>query len=76
MLSGRRFQLRVATVAIQGVDGRRVATTIPAGETILVVSGPRPDDRRMVDVLWNNCPLVVFCEDIQLHGAELNSATR
>ena len=66
--------LRADTVAIEGMDGRRVAITIPAGETILVISGPRPDDRRMVDVSWNNRTLVVFYEDIGLHGTEVQGA--
>ncbi len=41
---------------------------VPAGETVTVLSGPRPDDKRLVDVQWGDKKLVMFYEDIQKRG--------
>ena len=70
----RQFRLNIDTVAIENVGGKPVATTIPAGETILVRGGPRSDDPRLVDVLWSKRSLVVFYEDIERHGSEVKCA--
>lgn len=34
----------------------------------MVVSGPRPEAKRMVDVQWHDKTLVMFYEDIQTPG--------
>ena len=49
MLTGKRFKLNAATVAIGTVDGKHVAAVVPAGSVIKVASGPTHGDR-MVDV--------------------------
>ena len=67
MLTGRRFQLLADTLGVEGGD-HRVAVRVPAGETITVLSGPRQDDKRLVDVRWGNKKLVMFYEDIQKRG--------
>ena len=71
-LTGRNFILRREMLAI-GTEpgGRRIAVTIPQGERFRVLSRPRPDDRRMVDVLWRKRMVVVFADDIELHCTEL-----
>jgi len=51
MLTGRRFKLETSTLSIGEVDGKRVAVTIPAGNTVKVVAGPMDGDR-MIDILW------------------------
>jgi hypothetical protein len=38
---------------------------VPAREAIAVLSGPGPDDKRMVDVQWGDKKRVMFYEDIQ-----------
>lgn len=72
MLTGKRFRLKTTTLAIENMVDARVAVHVPAGETVVVLSGPRPDDRRMVDVLWNNKSLVMFAEDILTRGQEID----
>ncbi len=44
---------------------------IPAGETARVLSGPCPDDRRLVDVLWGNRNLIIFVQDLESRGEEI-----
>jgi len=39
-----------------------------------VLSGPRPNDRRMVDILWGDRTLVVFTEDLERRGEEVRIA--
>jgi hypothetical protein len=69
MLTGKRFQLVAQTLGIQPPNGdNRVAVMVPAGETITVLSGPRPDDKRLVDVKWGDKQLVMFYEDVQKRG--------
>ena len=72
MLTGYRFRLLVETLGIETIDGEnRVAIMVPAGETVTVLSGPRPDDMRMVDVQWGDRKLVMFYEDIQKRGEQI-----
>ncbi len=70
MLSGKRFKLETPTVAVETVGGKRVAVTVPAGETIKVVSGPRHGDR-MMDVLWNGRIIMMFAVDVEERGTEV-----
>jgi hypothetical protein len=72
MLTGHRFRLLVETLGIEAIDDdHRLAVKVPAGETITVLSGPRPDDKRMVDVQWGDKKLVMFYEDIQKRSDEV-----
>jgi hypothetical protein len=74
MLTGHRFRLLVETLGIEAIDDdHRIAVKVPAGETITVLSGPRPDDKRMVDVQWGDKKLVMFYEDIQKRSDEVKS---
>jgi hypothetical protein len=69
MLSGRRFQLLIATLGIETIDNdNRYPVVVPAGEIITVISGPRPDDKRLVDVEWDGRKLIMFSEDVQKRG--------
>jgi len=77
MLSGKRFKISRETIAIETqADGRRVAIHVPQGEIVKVISGPRPDDKRMVDILWDGRTLVIFADDIQLRGEEVKAAEK
>ena len=72
MLSGQRFRLLVETLGIETIgDDNRVAIVVPASETIKVLSGPRPDDKRMLDVQWGDKKLVMFYEDLQKRGEQV-----
>jgi hypothetical protein len=70
MLTGKRFELRTPTMAIDAIDGKRVAITIPAGTTIKVVSGAREGDR-MLDVLWEGRTYVMFATDVTDRGIDV-----
>ena len=70
MLSGRRFMLRRATLALDTIDGKRVATTVPAGSIILIVSGPMGNDR-LLDVLWEGREISMFAIDVVERGNEM-----
>jgi len=71
MYSSKRFRLIEATLGIETVNENHVAVSIPAGETIVVLSGPKPYDVRMVDVQWRGRTFVMFFEDIRARGIEL-----
>ena len=76
ILSGKTFRLRCEILAIgTDPDGKRVVVYIPADETFQVVSGPRADDRRMVDITWQERIFVVFAEDIEQRCVEVISRT-
>ena len=67
MMSGKRFHLMAEILGIEAVnDDNRLAVIVPSGEIVTVVSGPRPDDQRLVDILWGNRKLVMFYEDIHV----------
>jgi hypothetical protein len=54
---------------------RMLAVTIPAGASITITNGPRPDDKRFVDVLWRSRALVLFAEDVRTRGEKVDALT-
>lgn len=74
MFSGKQFRLVKPTLAIEEAEGRRVAITIPEGETLRVISGPTPSDPRLVDVEWSGRRVVMFAVDLHL-SAESAAST-
>jgi hypothetical protein len=70
MLTGRRFKLERATLAVEYVDGKRRAVTLPVGTIIKVVSGPQNGDG-MVDILWAERLLAMFEVDVNVRGTEI-----
>jgi hypothetical protein len=38
MFTDKHFKLRISTIAIETVEGRRVAKTVPAGTVVKVLS--------------------------------------
>ena len=73
LLTGKHVRLKHETLAIDSSGERRIATMLPAGTVIRILSGPRADDQRMVDVLCGDRELVVFAEDIDRRGEEVRS---
>jgi hypothetical protein len=62
--SGERFRIATALMGVDYAGDRGVTVIIPADAIIEVVSGPRLDNTRMVDVLWEGRPLSMFVQDI------------
>jgi hypothetical protein len=62
--SGERFRVVTALRGVDYTDKHEVTVTIPADAVIEVVSRPRLDNTRMVDVLWEGRPLTMFVQDI------------
>jgi hypothetical protein len=73
VLTGKHFRLKVPTIGLAWIDDKRVAIPIPEGSTVVVLSGPRPDDMRMIEVLWEGQSLVMFVEDVQKRGEEVTT---
>lgn len=63
MLTGKRCGLTWDTLAIESINEKRIAVTVPTGEIIEVIS--MPDDTRMVDVRWDGRLLHMFAEDVK-----------
>jgi hypothetical protein len=76
MYTGKRFRLKKEILGIESSNYERVAISVPTGQLLRVLSGPRPDDRRMVDVLWGDRTLVVFTEDLERRGEEVLSQAK
>ena len=71
MLTGKRFRLENPTLALDIVDGKRVAITVPTGSTIKVVSGPTGEGDRLVDVVWESRTMAMFAYDVSVRGIEI-----
>lgn len=71
MYSGKQFRLKRTTLSIETVGDERLLVMVPTGSVVIVVSGPLPDDGRMVDVLWDGRALVMFAIDLQVRGEEV-----
>lgn len=67
LLTGKRFQLRERTLAIEVVEGKRIAIILQAGAIIKVLSG---NDQK-VDVLWDSQKVEVFTCDVEMRGTEV-----
>ena len=65
-----RFKLEKSTLAIGDANGKRVAVTIPAGDTVKLVSKPSPWNK-MVDVLWEGRTVAMYAIDLRLRGSSL-----
>jgi len=77
MLTGKRFRLERATLAVgTRDDGKRRAVTIPAGSVIQVASGP-DNGNGMVNVRWDGEIIEMFLIDLDVRGTEIrdDSAT-
>jgi hypothetical protein len=68
MLTGRRFQLKERTLAIEVVDSERRAVSIPLGAIIKVLSS---NDDRTVDALWGIRKVEIFTCDVNIRGTEI-----
>ena len=71
MLTGKRFRLNPPTLGILLGDGERIAVQLPKDAIVEVTSGPRPDDQRMVDVVWEGKALAMFVQDIRDRGEQV-----
>jgi hypothetical protein len=72
MLTGKRFRLGNPTLALEMVDGKRVAVTVPTGAIIRVISGPNHDgEDRMLKVLWQGKTVTMFALDVDMRGTEI-----
>ena len=67
-----RFKLERTTLAIGHVNGKRVAVTIPAGDTVKLITDSRPGNK-MVDVLWEGRVVAMYAEDLKLRGIETHA---
>jgi hypothetical protein len=74
VLTGRRFKLKTPTIALDLVDGKRRAITVPAGTVIKVVRGPAADGGKLIDVVWDGHPIIMFACDVSTRGVELQDA--
>jgi hypothetical protein len=63
--------MKSPVLGILDTGGKRVAVSISRGAIVHVMSGPRPDDRRMVDVHCEGQSLVMFAIDLSQHGEEV-----
>jgi len=73
--TGKIFRLQEPVLGIESVNGRHAAVMLPAGEVVRVLSGPRPDDRRLVEILWEARRLMAFVEDLDSGSVVLGLMT-
>jgi hypothetical protein len=70
VLTGKRFRLERATLAIDAGGPARRAVTIPSGSIIKVISTPQ-DTQGIIEVSWENRILQMFAVDVNLRGTEI-----
>ena len=73
MHSGR-FKLDKTTLAIGEMNGKRVAVTIPAGDTVKLIADPSAAGNEMVDVLWEGRTVAMYALDLKQRGIETQKA--
>jgi hypothetical protein len=70
MVTGKRFQLTTSTLALDTIEGKRVAVSVPAETVVKVVSGPS-EGSELVDVLWEGRMVLMFGIDLDVRGIEI-----
>ncbi len=75
MLTGRRFIISKATVALEATNGTRSLLTLPQGAIIEVTSGPAGQGIGTVPVTWEGRTLAMFAVDIEKRGIAVAEAT-
>ena len=70
MLSGKRLTLKRSTLAIDVIDGKRTAVSVPAGAIIEVLPGSTNGDITL-EVLWERRTVVMFVVDVTERGTEV-----
>ncbi len=74
MLTGKMFKLKRQILAVTLNNEPRKADFVPEGAIIEVLGGPRQDDKRLVDIRWENADYAVFFVDLEERGEEIRSA--
>jgi hypothetical protein len=72
-LTGKTFRLSSETLALETIGSRRQTVMIPPGALVRVMSGPKADDPRMLDLLWRGRKVTAFSEDVQNRGEEISA---
>lgn len=72
MFSGKRFRLERATLAVEAVDGKRLAVSLPAGTILKVISGPK-NGSGLLNVLWEGRSVEMFAVDVEVRGTEITN---
>ena len=70
MFTGKRFRLATATLALDFVEGKRRAITLPADTVVTVACGPTNGDG-IVDVIWENRTVAMFQVGLTVRGTEI-----
>lgn len=68
MLTGKRFKLMRATLALGHSDGKHRAVTIPVGEILKILS--EPNAKGMINVSWDGQILEMFAVDVEVRATE------
>jgi hypothetical protein len=76
MLTGKCFKLENPTLALDTIDGKRVAVTIPTGAIIKVVSGPINEGAAStLKALWDRRTVTMFAVDVSVRGIEIKEGS-
>ena len=64
MLTGRRFRILRSTVAL---DAESMGSwgQVPAGAIVEVTGGSHAECDRLVNLLWDGCPISMFATDLK-----------
>ena len=65
MPTDKLFRLETSTLAIDTVEGKRIAVTVPA-EAVLKVVSESSDGSQLLDVLWEGRIVVMFGIDVRV----------
>ena len=74
MLSGRCYRLTSATLGVDVVEQKRVATPLPAGSIIHVIRGPSVTDP-LIEVECDGKRYMMFVVDLKERGEEVDSTS-
>ena len=75
-VTGTRFNITTATIALEANNATRSLVTIPQGAVVEVTPAPPVEGMGTVAVLWEGRILAMFAVDIEKRGtafAEVNS---
>ena len=72
---GDRFCLNCAVLAIELLNGRTCAVTIPAKAVVEISVFPSSQDESMAEVIYGDRKMLIFAMDLLVRAAKVNAST-
>jgi len=75
MRKNRSYRIKTPTMAISAQDGTRATFMVPVNSIVSISEDPREGDR-LIDVVWNGEPFLMFTQDVRQRCEPIEESSR